>query len=106
MDAIILDKLIHLMPLWAIIIIAIMFVGMKFYYTRFAKLEDTISKLEDTTSKLEGATSKLEDTVSRTDDRLRWSVCVTSSVSVALPHCDTQTWRNSSARKCIVTIYG
>lgn len=71
MDAIILKQLTELMPLWTIIIIAIMFVGMRFYYTRFAKLEDTTSKLEGTTSKLKETTSKLEDTVSRTDDRLR-----------------------------------
>lgn len=39
MDKII-EKLIELMPLWAVIIIAIMFVVMKFYYTRFKVLED------------------------------------------------------------------
>lgn len=64
MDAIILDKLTELMPLWTIIIIVIMFVGMKFYYTRFAKLEDMASKTE-------GATSKLEEAVSKINDRLR-----------------------------------
>lgn len=39
MDKII-EKLIELMPLWTVIIIAIMFVVMKFYYTRFKVLED------------------------------------------------------------------
>lgn len=36
----IIEKLIDLMPLWAIITIAVMFVAMKFYYTRFKVLED------------------------------------------------------------------
>ena len=37
------EKIIEMMPFWAVVIICIMFVAMKFYYTRFKKLEDKTS---------------------------------------------------------------
>lgn len=44
MEKEILDMLLQLMPLWIIVVFAVMFFAMRFYYTRFKKIEDKINK--------------------------------------------------------------
>ena len=40
----IIDILIESLPLWYVLIIALIIVGMRFYYTRFKPIEDRTSK--------------------------------------------------------------
>lgn len=58
----ILEKLIELMPLWTVIIIAIMFVAMRFYYTRFKVLEDKTkhADCQNKNSKIEELSSDIK----------------------------------------------
>lgn len=42
MENLLLEKIAQTMPFWTVVIIGIMFVCMKFYYTRFKKIEDKV----------------------------------------------------------------
>lgn len=73
MSEVLIDKLLQLMPLWTIIIIGIMFVAMKFYYTRFAKLEEKVEDSASSLSKLDDVPQKarnLEEQAKGLDNRL------------------------------------
>lgn len=73
MNEVLISKLLQLMPLWAIIIIGLMFVAMKFYYTRFAKLEervDDLSKFQDDVEELKQDVSTLDVKVNTLDGKV------------------------------------